>query len=121
LILAVTVLTSLDDRDLESVGQCAPINDQVRRLAQLAQASGCDGVVCSPQEVATLGGAFAAGFLLVVPGVRPAWAEAQDQKRIMMPAEAIAAGAHYLVIGRPITQASDPVQAARRIAAELGG
>jgi orotidine-5'-phosphate decarboxylase len=121
LILAVTVLTSLDDRDLRSVGLCSPIPDQVRRLAQLAQASGCDGVVCSPHELAALRGAFAGDFLLVVPGVRPAWAEVQDQKRVMMPAEAIAAGAHYLVMGRPITQASDPGEAARRIAAELSG
>ena len=93
--------------------------DQVRRLADIAQRAGVDGVVCSPKEVAALRAQCGRDFLLVVPGIRPAWAEAGDQKRVMTPAEAVAAGADHLVIGRPITSAADPAKAARRIAAEL--
>jgi len=118
-IVAVTVLTSLDADDLAAVGQAGPVSAQVQKLARLAYASGVDGVVCSPHEVAMLRKACGPDFLLVVPGVRPASAASDDQKRIATPAEAIAAGADYLVIGRPITRASDPVAAARAIAAEL--
>jgi orotidine-5'-phosphate decarboxylase len=118
-IIAVTVLTSLDDADLDSVGQRGPALDQARRLAELAQRAGVDGVVCSPKEVTALRAQCGREFLLVVPGIRPAWAAAGDQKRVMTPAEAIAAGADHLVIGRPITGAADPAEAARRIAAEL--
>jgi orotidine-5'-phosphate decarboxylase len=118
-IVGVTVLTSLDDTDLGAVGQSRPAADQVKRLALLAQESGLDGVVCSPQEVAMLRAACRRGFLLVVPGIRPAGAAAGDQKRVQTPRDAIAAGADYLVIGRPITEAPDPGAAARAIAAEL--
>lgn len=118
-LLAVTVLTSFDEADLDAVGQRGPIAAQVERLARHAVAAGIDGIVCSPREVAPLRRALGDAALLVTPGIRPAWAAAGDQKRIMTPAEAVAAGASYLVIGRPITEASDPGAAARRIAAEL--
>jgi orotidine-5'-phosphate decarboxylase len=118
-IVGVTVLTSLDDNDLTAVGQSAPAAAQVKRLALLAQASGLDGVVCSPQEVAMLREACRKDFLLIVPGIRPAGAAVGDQKRVQTPRDAIAAGADYLVIGRPITEAPDPGAAARAIVAEL--
>jgi orotidine-5'-phosphate decarboxylase len=119
LVLGVTVLTSLDEADLAAVGQRGPLAEQVIRLAALARDSGLDGVVCSPREIAALRALCGPGFTLVVPGIRPAWAEAGDQKRIMTPAEAVGAGADYLVIGRPITGQPDPLAAARRIAEEL--
>ncbi|MHA1601299.1 MAG: orotidine-5'-phosphate decarboxylase [Alphaproteobacteria bacterium] len=118
-ILGITVLTSLDDDDLGAVGQRGPLADQVRRLAALAQENGLDGVVCSPHEIAALRSLCGPDFLLVVPGIRPDWAAAGDQKRVLTPAEAVAAGADFLVIGRPITGADDPLAAAHRIAAEL--
>jgi orotidine-5'-phosphate decarboxylase len=118
-LIAVTVLTSLDGSDLAAVGQPDNPLDQVRRLAALARDCGLDGVVCSPQEIAPLRRDLGPGFLLVTPGIRPDWAAAGDQKRIMVPAEAIRAGADYLVIGRPITGAADPADAARRIADEI--
>jgi orotidine-5'-phosphate decarboxylase len=118
-IIAVTVLTSLADSDLDDVGQRGPMLDQVRRLALLARETGVDGVVCSPHEVAALRRDCGADFLLVVPGIRPSWAEAGDQKRFMTPGEAMRAGASYLVIGRPITGAGNPADAARQVAAEL--
>lgn len=119
-ILAVTVLTSLSDEDLAAVGQGVPAADQVRRLAGMAQAHGADGVVCSPAEVALLRQDLPSDFTLMVPGIRPTWAAANDQKRVMGPAAAVAAGADHLVIGRPITADADPAAAARRIAQELG-
>lgn len=119
LILGVTILTSLDDGDLAAVGMQASVADQVRRLAALAKSSGLDGVVCSPHEAAVLRRDLGADFVLVTPGVRPSWAAAQDQKRVMTPAEVIATGADYVVIGRPITGATDQVAAARRIVTEL--
>ncbi|CAO3441662.1 Orotidine 5'-phosphate decarboxylase (EC 4.1.1.23) [Azospirillum argentinense] len=118
-ILAVTVLTSLDAADLQAVGQSVPVADQVKRLALLAKESGVDGVVCSPAEVALIREACGPDFILMVPGIRPAWAAANDQKRVMTPAEALAAGADHLVIGRPITGDADPEAAARRIVSEL--
>ena len=118
-IVGVTVLTSLDDSDLTAIGQNAPAAAQVKRLALLAQESGLDGVVCSPQEVAMLRDACRRDFLLVVPGIRPAGAAIADQKRVQTPRDAIAAGADYLVIGRPITEAADPGAAARAILAEI--
>lgn len=121
LILAVTVLTSLDDEDLAEVGQSGPARDQVRRLASLAHACGVCGMVCSPLEIKALRGAFGDDIRLVVPGIRPSWTGTDDQKRTLTPIEAVAAGADYLVIGRPITRADDPVAAARRIAQELDG
>jgi orotidine-5'-phosphate decarboxylase len=118
-ILGITVLTSLDDDDLARLGQNGPTAEQALRLALLARDSGLDGVVCSPQEVAMLRAACGKDFLLVVPGIRPAGASAGDQKRVLTPREALAAGADYLVIGRPITASSDPASSARAIAAEL--
>jgi orotidine-5'-phosphate decarboxylase len=118
-ILGITVLTSLDDDDLARLGQSGPAAEQALRLALLARDSGLDGVVCSPQEVAMLRAACGKDFLLVVPGIRPAGASAGDQKRVLTPREALAAGADYLVIGRPITASSDPAASARAIAAEL--
>jgi len=118
-IIGVTVLTSLGESDIDAVGQRGPIADQARRLAALAQSCRLDGVVCSPHEIAGLRAECGAGFLLVVPGIRPVWAAAGDQKRVMTPAEAARLGADYLVIGRPITAAEDPAAAARRIAAEV--
>ena len=118
-ILAVTVLTSLDDADLEATGVNHSAADQVRRLAELAQASGADGAVCSPHEIATLREDRGPDFELVVPGIRPARRAAGHQNRVMTPAEAVALGATHLVIGRPITQADDPTAACRAIVSEL--
>lgn len=119
LMIAVTVLTSLDDDDLEAVGQVGPSGEQVTRLALLAKAAGCDGVVCAPQEIETVRAACGPDFVLVVPGIRPADSAGDDQKRTMTPADAVAAGADYIVIGRPITQAVDPGAAAAAIAENL--
>jgi orotidine-5'-phosphate decarboxylase len=119
LVIAVTVLTSLDEDDLAAVGQSGTVSDQVERLARLARACGLDGVVCSPREIDRLRQTLGADFKLVVPGIRPAWAAGGDQKRIMTPAQALSHGADYLVIGRPITEAPDPRAAAARILAEL--
>ena len=119
LVVGVTVLTSLDDSDLDTVGQSGPVARQVLRLAELSRDCGLDGVVCSPWEIAVLRGKLGRDFKLIVPGVRPDWSSADDQKRIMTPVDAIAAGADYLVIGRPITRAADPAEAARRIADEI--
>ncbi len=118
-LVGVTVLTSLAEADMSAIGQQGPIADQAKRLAALAKSCGLDGVVCSPHEIAALRAECGAAFLLVVPGIRPAWAAAGDQKRVMTPAEAARLGADYLVIGRPITAAEDPAAAARRIAAEV--
>ena len=120
LLIAVTVLTSLDDAALETVGQKGPAEAQVERLARLVKASGLDGVVCSAHEIAIVRKATGPDFLTVVPGIRPAGADPADQRRVMTPAEARAAGADILVIGRPITAAPDPAAAARSIAQELG-
>ena len=118
-ILGVTILTSLDDSDLAATGQNGPVATQVVRLAKLAQASGIDGIVCSPQEVALIREACGPKFLLVVPGIRPAGAAIGDQKRVQTPRSAVEAGADYLVIGRPITEAPDPAAAAKAILTEL--
>ena len=119
-IIAVTVLTSLEDRDLPEIGLSGSALAQAVRLATLAKQSGLDGVVCSPHEIAAVRAACGSGFLIVTPGVRPAGGEFGDQKRVMTPLQVVEAGADILVIGRPITAAPDPVQAARQIAAELG-
>lgn len=118
-LLGVTVLTSLTDRELCTVGQETPVADQVERLAALAEESGLDGVVCSPHEIAAVRAQSGKDFTIMVPGIRPATALLGDQKRVMTPAQARAAGADYLVIGRPITQEKDPAAAAKKIAAEL--
>lgn len=119
LLLGVTVLTSFDESDLDEIGVKSRVLDQVSRLALLAQASGLDGVVCSAHEIEILRSRCGNDFKLVVPGIRPTWASTQDQKRVLSPSEAIARGADYLVIGRPITSAENPSAAARQIASEL--
>jgi orotidine-5'-phosphate decarboxylase len=119
LLIAVTVLTSLGEEDLEQIGQKGPALDQARRLAGLAQRAGLDGVVCSAKEVEAIRQDCGPGFKLVVPGIRPSWSGLQDQKRVMGAADAIRLGADYLVIGRPITGAPDPRAAARSILAEI--
>lgn len=119
MLLAVTVLTSLSDGDLDDIGVPAAAGDQVVRLARLAQECGMDGVVCSPKEITLIRKACGGDFRLVVPGIRPVWSSADDQKRIAAPAQAVARGADHLVIGRPITGADDPVAAAARIGEEL--
>ena len=119
-VIAVTVLTSLNDSDLLAVGQTPSSGEQVLRLAQLAKSCGLDGVVCSAHEIAALRAALGPDFLLVVPGIRPAGSAQGDQRRVMGPAEAHKAGADILVIGRPITGAPDPAIAARDIGKSLG-
>ena len=114
-IIAVTILTSLDDGDLDAVGMRDGPADSVRRLAALAQQAGCQGAVCSPHEIAVLRADLGPDFTLVVPGIRPQGAAMGDQKRAMGPGEAMALGADILVVGRPITQADDPVAAASAI------
>lgn len=119
LLIAVTVLTSLSASDLQEVGIAVSPEEQVLRLANLAQDCGLDGVVCSPLEIQTLRQQLAPEFQLVTPGIRPASHVADDQKRILTPAQAIQAGSNYLVIGRPITQAPNPLQALNAIEASL--
>jgi len=119
LVIGVTVLTSMDDTDLGEIGVAGTAFDQVRRLAELAKISGLDGVVCSPHEAAALRRDLGPNFKLITPGVRPSWAATNDQKRVMTPAEVLAAGADYMVIGRPITGAPDQAAAAKRIVMEL--
>ncbi len=117
-VVAVTVLTSLDESDLAAGGVIGPPATQVDRLAELARSSGVDGIVCSGAEVAAARRSWPDGFF-VVPGVRPAGAQVGDQKRVVTPADAMAGGASILVIGRPITGAANPAKAARDIAATL--
>jgi orotidine-5'-phosphate decarboxylase len=118
-VLAVTILTSLEIRDLEELGVSGTPVEAVIRLARLAQSSGLDGVVASAREISALRQACGPDFLIVTPGIRPASAATNDQARIATPASAIAAGADYLVVGRPITGAPDPVAAADAIVAEM--
>lgn len=121
LLIAVTVLTSLDAADLAAIGIDATPEAQVLRLARLAQGEGLDGVVCSAREAPALRAACGPAFKLVTPGIRPAGASVQDQARVMTPVDALAAGADYLVIGRPITGASDPLAALAAINASIAG
>ncbi|MEA2918482.1 MAG: orotidine-5-phosphate decarboxylase [Bradyrhizobium sp.] len=118
-ILAVTVLTSYDDGDLHAAGYRLGVSDLVEARAQQAQVLGVDGLVCSPEEAASLHKIVGHQMVLVTPGVRPAGTAAGDQKRIMTPARAIAAGADYLVVGRPVIEAADPKAAAEAIQAEI--
>ena len=119
-ILAVTVLTSLDQDDLVAVGSGMPMRELVVQRALLAVDAGCDGVVASPHEASALRALLPEDFLIVTPGVRPKGESAGDQKRVMTPSEARAAGADMVVVGRPIRDAPDPLAAALRIIAELG-
>lgn len=118
-LLAVTILTSSTVETLRQVGIEHSVPDMVVRLARLAKASGMDGVVASPHEIGLIREACGPDFLIVTPGVRPSFASADDQKRIMTPSEAVYCGSDYLVIGRPIAKAADPAQAAEIIAAEI--
>jgi orotidine-5'-phosphate decarboxylase len=118
-ILAVTVLTSYDDGDLHAAGYRLGVSDMVAARAQQAQVLGIDGLVCSPEEAASLRKIIGHQINLVTPGIRPAGAAIGDQKRIMTPARAIAAGADYLVVGRPVMEAADPKAAAEAIQAEI--
>ncbi len=120
LVIGVTVLTSINQDILNNeMGVPGSVASQVVRWARLAQDSGLNGVVASPKEITAIREACGPDFVIVTPGVRPAWAEVNDQKRVMTPKEAVQAGASYLVVGRPITGAADPVEAAKRIVAEM--
>ena len=119
LLLGVTVLTSMGDQDLEEIGINGTSMDQVKRLASLCQEAGLDGVVCSAREIGALRAICGTEFKLLTPGIRPTWAANNDQKRIVTPGEAIKLGADYLVIGRPIYGAKDPVAATKKIIAEI--
>ena len=119
LLIAVTVLTSMEDLDLLQIGINASPMEQVLRLAHLTQRAGLDGVVCSPQEVEILRNACGEDFKLVTPGIRPIGADFGDQRRVMTPTAAVRAGSDYLVIGRPITKADNPVEVLRSINASI--
>ena len=119
LLTGVTILTSLAQEDIEEVGYTGTPAENVLRLARLAESSGLDGVVCSPKESSAIRAQVDAGFALVTPGVRPASAALDDQKRVMTPGDAIRAGSTYLVVGRPITAADDPLAALSAINAEV--
>lgn len=118
-VLAVTVLTSLDDVLLASLGLQGNAEQVVRRWARMSLQAGCDGVVCSAREATGLRAELGEEFIILTPGIRPAGAEAGDQKRVVTPAAAITAGATYLVVGRPITAAPDPLAAAEAVLAEM--
>ena len=119
-VLAVTVLTSLDANDLDKIGVTGTVADEVHRLAALALANGCGGIVTSAREASMLRKMLGADFALVTPGVRPAGSGHADQVRVVTPAEAIAAGASHIVVGRPITEAADPAAEAGAILAQIG-
>ena len=121
LLIGVTVLTSMDARDLNEIGIQRSPAEQVLSLAGLAKEAGLDGVVCSAQEATALKRACGLDFALVTPGIRPAFAAQGDQRRIMTPVDAVSAGSDYLVIGRPITEASDPMVACREIVTDITG
>jgi orotidine-5'-phosphate decarboxylase len=118
-VLAITVLTSSNEETLRGIGINLPVPEMVVKLAKLAKQAGVDGVVASPQEVGLIREACGKDFLVVTPGVRPSFAAVNDQKRIMTPADAVKAGADYLVIGRPIGDAENPVEAAKLIVDEI--
>lgn len=118
-ILGVTVLTSLNDDDMRMMGHMTPTTDQVRRYAMLAQENKIDGLVCSPQELRELRTLCGEGMILVCPGIRPLGSKKDDQKRTLTPAEAMANGANYMVMGRPITGADDPAKFAKDVLASL--
>jgi orotidine-5'-phosphate decarboxylase len=119
LLIGVTVLTSLSEKDLADIGVKAKLKKEVEKLALLSKTCGLDGVVASAQEIEIIRKAAGPDFLIVTPGVRPLWASKGDQKRVMTPREAIEKGANFIVVGRPITQAPDPADAARKILLEM--
>jgi len=121
IVLAVTVLTSLSDADLQEIGVAGRTRGHALVLATLAQNCGCNGVVASPHEARIIRQDLGAGFVIVTPGIRPAGSGKGDQSRVNTPAEAIAAGADYVVVGRPITAAADSRRAAEAIVAEIQG
>ena len=121
MVLAVTVLTSMDEHDLETVGIKGTVEDSVVRLATIALANRCHGVVASAREASTLRAELGDSFAIVTPGVRPAGSAVGDQVRVVTPAEAIASGASYIVVGRPITEAADPAAEARAILGQISG
>ncbi len=121
LLIGVTVLTSMADKDLIELGIAKPVKEQVLTLARLAKESGLNGIVASAQEAAAIRSACGSDFLIVTPGVRPSSSEKNDQQRTTTPAEAVAAGADYIVIGRPILEAKDPVEVVQSIVRELDG
>jgi len=120
-VLAVTVLTSMDDEEMNAVGVEGPVLGQVLRLAQLALNCGCQGIVSSAKETVELRKRLGSGFAIVTPGVRPAGSAHGDQARVVTPREAIAAGATHIVVGRPVTEAPDPAASVRRILEEMSG
>ncbi|HEY7403546.1 MAG TPA: orotidine-5'-phosphate decarboxylase [Candidatus Angelobacter sp.] len=118
-VLAVTVLTSLSDEDMDEIGVAGRVSDQALRMAALAQTVGCQGIISSPREALLIRKSLGEGFAIVTPGIRPAGAESNDQQRIATPAMAIENGASHIVVGRPITHAADPAVAARSIISEM--
>jgi orotidine-5'-phosphate decarboxylase len=121
MVLAVTVLTSMDESDLETIGMQGGVAESVVRLAKVALANGCQGIVTSAREASKVRAELGHEFAIVTPGVRPAGSRLGDQKRVVTPAEAIAAGASHIVVGRPITDAADPAAEARAILGQMGG
>jgi orotidine-5'-phosphate decarboxylase len=122
IVLGVTVLTSINQDVLNNqLNVPGDVQKQVVHLALLAQKAGLDGVICSPQEIKAIRDACGENFVIVTPGIRPAWSESNDQKRITTPRDAIEAGANYMVIGRPITKADNRIEAAKKILEEIGG
>lgn len=118
-ILGVTVLTSLNDEDMQEIGVSGRVSDQVLRMASLSQSAGCWGIVTSPREALMVRKSMGEGFAIVTPGVRPAGAETHDQQRTATPMQAIRNGASHIVVGRPITHAADPAKAAQAIISEM--
>jgi len=118
-ILAVTVLTSLDDANMQEIGVSGRVSDQVLRMSALAQSAGCQGIVTSPREASIVRKTLGEGFAIVTPGVRPAGSDSNDQQRTATPAQAISNGASHIVVGRPITHAPDPAKAAETIISEM--
>ena len=119
LLIAVTVLTSLSDEDLRLVGINSDVDTEVLRLSELAKKAGLDGVVCSAKEVRRIKENLGEDFITVTPGIRPSWAAKNDQKRVVTPKDAVKLGTDYMVIGRPITRAPDPIKAIKRVINEL--
>jgi orotidine-5'-phosphate decarboxylase len=120
MVLAVTVLTSMDESDLDRIGMRGTVEDSVLRLASIALENGCKGVVASAHEALRLRSELGEAFAIVTPGVRPAGGNVADQVRVVTPAQAIASGASHIVVGRPITEAADPAAEARAILSQIG-